>query len=144
MEIDTVLILGGGIDEIVGQSGHRRKFIPGLLVEIGIAGAAVQRAVADADIREPGSVVGAGRNIAGQVGHDVMDAGIPAQRELRRQVPKTRHRVADRVEPGSGDRKRSDQHGGGEGQVVGGPLAAVGRRQCDRRLTAENRRRERI
>ena len=128
MDIDAVLILGGGIDEVVGQSGHRRKFIPGLLIEIGVAGSAIQRAVADADIREAGSIVGAGWNIAGQVGHDVMDAGIPAQRELRGQVPEACHRVADRVEPGPGDRKRSDQHRGGEGQVVGGPLAAVGRR----------------
>src|SRR6516162_8291247 len=62
--------------------------LPRLLVEIGVAGAAVERAVPDADIREADRAVGADRNIAGQVGHDIVDTGIPTQRELRRQVPK--------------------------------------------------------
>src|SRR5207245_1796324 len=76
MDIDAALIFGGGIDEVVSQSSHRRKFISRLFVEIGVAGPAVQRAVPDADIREAGHVVDADRNIAGQVGHDVVDTGM--------------------------------------------------------------------
>src|SRR6516165_3935285 len=34
MDVDAALIFGGGIDEVVGQSSHRRKFIPRLLIEI--------------------------------------------------------------------------------------------------------------
>src|SRR6516165_11961289 len=78
--------------------------LPRLLVEIGVAGAAVERAVPDADIREADRAVGADRNIAGQVGHDIVDTGIPTQRELRRQVPEARDHVADGVEPGCRER----------------------------------------
>src|SRR5262249_25803370 len=63
MQVDAALILGGRIDEVVRQPGHRRKFIPRLLVEIGVAGTGVQRAMSDAHIRKPRPVVGADRNI---------------------------------------------------------------------------------
>jgi hypothetical protein len=52
------------VDGFVNKSKHGRKFIPGLLVEIGIAHAAVQRAVAEADVREVGGAVQADGNVA--------------------------------------------------------------------------------
>jgi len=73
-----------------------------------------------------------------------MDSGIPAQRELRGQIPEARHRVADRVEPGPGGREWSDQHRGVEDRIVGRSLAAIDHLQADGGLAAENRGRERV
>src|SRR5262249_57482728 len=77
VEIDAALIAGVGIDEVVGHSPHRRKFIPALLVEIGVADAAVQRVVPDADVREAGRIVGAEPKVAGHEGHHGVNTGSP-------------------------------------------------------------------
>jgi hypothetical protein len=56
MDIDAVLIPRVGIDEVVGRARGRREFQPALLVEIGVADAAVQRGVPDAEVREAGGL----------------------------------------------------------------------------------------
>jgi hypothetical protein len=65
-----------------------------------------------------------------------MDTGVPAQRDLRRQVPETRDRVADRLEAGARDPGRSEQERTADVHVVGRSLAAISCRQSDRRLSA--------
>jgi hypothetical protein len=51
----------------------------GLRIEIGVAAAAVDGAVSDANIRQAVGLISANRNVAGDVGHVVVDAGVPAQ-----------------------------------------------------------------
>ena len=65
----------------------------GLRIEIGVAGAAVDRAVTDAKIGQPVRIVGADRNVAGDVGHHIVDAEIPAQRRLRNKIAEACHRI---------------------------------------------------
>src|SRR5262249_50339812 len=43
MHADAVLVVGIRIPEIVGEADHRRELVPGLLVEIGVAAAAIDR-----------------------------------------------------------------------------------------------------
>ncbi len=74
----------------------------GLRIEIGVAAAGVDRAVSDAQIRQAVGIVSADRYIAGDVGHVVVDARVPAQGELRHQIPKAPCRVADGVGPCEG------------------------------------------
>jgi hypothetical protein len=50
MHVDAVLILGVLVLEIVGEAECRRKFASGLLVEIRVGAAGIDRIVADADI----------------------------------------------------------------------------------------------
>ena len=69
----------------------------GLRIEIGVAAAGVDRPVTDTNIRQARGLVGANRDVAGDVGHVVVDAGVPAQREHRYQIPKAPCRVADAV-----------------------------------------------
>jgi hypothetical protein len=54
MKVDAVLVIGGGVDEIVGEARDRGKFLARLGVEIGVADAAIDRAVSDADIGQTG------------------------------------------------------------------------------------------
>ena len=74
----------------------------GLRIEIGVAAAGVDRAVSDADIRQTRGLISADRDVAGDVGHEVVDAGVPFQLEHRVQIPKAPCRVADAVEPREG------------------------------------------
>lgn len=61
----------------------------GLRIEIGIAAAAaVDRAVPDANVRQAVGLVSANRDAAGDLGHVVVDAGVPAQGELRHHIRK--------------------------------------------------------
>ena len=91
------LILRRSILEIVGEAEHAGEFVAGLRIEIGVAAAGVDRAVSDAQIRQARGLVSANRDVAGDVGHEVVDAGVPAQGELRYQIPKAPCRVADGV-----------------------------------------------
>ena len=58
MHVDAVLILGRLVLEIVGEAEHARELAPGLRIEVGVAAAAVDRAVPDAEVRKAGRVVG--------------------------------------------------------------------------------------
>jgi len=53
MGIDAAGISGRVIFEIAGESKNRRQLVTEFLVEIGVAHAAVDRAMAYADIRQP-------------------------------------------------------------------------------------------
>jgi hypothetical protein len=97
MHVDAVLILGRLIGRIVGEAEHAGEFVAGLLIEIRVAEPGIDRAVPDADIRQPGRVVGSDRYIPRDIDHVVVDARVPAQRELRDHVSETPHRVAEAV-----------------------------------------------
>ncbi len=93
---------------------------------------------------KPGRVVGADRNIARRVSHDVVDAGGPSQRGLRRQIPETGHGIADRVERGAGEYGASKQQRVDDALILGCAVPAINGRKIDVRLRAENGRGERI
>src|SRR3984957_21354013 len=67
VEIDAALVLGIGVFEIVGQAGDAREFIPGGWIEVCVAVAGVDRAMAEADIGELRRIIFAGGNITGDV-----------------------------------------------------------------------------
>src|ERR1700675_4478067 len=71
--------------------------MPGRRIEISVASACVDRTVPDTYIRQSVGLVGSNRYVAGDVGHVVVDAGVPAQSELRDQIAKTPRRIADTV-----------------------------------------------
>jgi hypothetical protein len=50
VQIDAVAVVGGRVDEVERRADDRRKFASRRRVEIGVAAAAVDRAVADADV----------------------------------------------------------------------------------------------
>ena len=80
MEVDPVLVLRVAVLEIVGEAGDGGEFVPGRRVEVGVAAAGVDRGVTDAEIAEARGIVGADGNVTGQIGHEVVHAGIPLQR----------------------------------------------------------------
>ena len=88
MEVDAVLIIGGLVGQVIGKTPDRGKFVTRLWVEISVTGTGVDRAVTDADIRQAGGVIGTNRYIAGNIGHEVVDARVPAQREFGYRSPK--------------------------------------------------------
>src|SRR5262249_41739309 len=51
-------------------------------------------AMSEAEIGQPGRVIGANRNIAGQIAHPVVDARIPFEHALREEVAKAGSPVA--------------------------------------------------
>jgi hypothetical protein len=79
MHVDAILILRRRIDEIGGEAEHAGQLVPGLRIEIGVAGAGVERAVADAQIRQPGGVIGTDRYISRGVDHVVVGAFVPTR-----------------------------------------------------------------
>ncbi len=94
MEIDAALVLRVRVLEIVGKSGNRRKFVPRLRIEIGVA-AAIDGAVTDAEVGEAGGILGANGNVSRHVGHEVVDARVPLQARQRIQVAERGDRVTD-------------------------------------------------
>ena len=69
--------------------------MPRRLIQIGVTAAGIDCAMADADVGESTRVVIADRNIAGCIGHPVMDATIPFQRHHRIEVANSRERVGN-------------------------------------------------
>src|SRR5262249_3788731 len=57
------------------KSGHSVEQLAGLRIEISVADAAVDGAMAKADIREIAGTVQADRNVAGQINHVIVGAG---------------------------------------------------------------------
>jgi hypothetical protein len=55
-------------------------------VKVGVADAAVDRAVSEPEIGKSGLVVVADGNVAGPVHHVIVDALIPLERRLRKEV----------------------------------------------------------
>ena len=58
----------------------------GLLIEIGVADAAVDGVVAETHICQIAGAVQADRDVAGQIGHVIVDAGVPAIGELWNEI----------------------------------------------------------
>src|SRR4051812_43624743 len=79
MEINSALILGSLVLEIIRKAGNRRKLMPSCGVEIRVAAAAVDGAVSQAEIGKACRTVIADRNIPGDVGHEIMNPGVPLQ-----------------------------------------------------------------
>jgi hypothetical protein len=67
VHIDAVRIIGRVIFDIRGEAEHRRKFVPGRLVEIGVPNAGIDRAVPDPDIRQACRLVGPDRDVSGPI-----------------------------------------------------------------------------
>src|SRR5579872_1354958 len=98
VHVDAILVLRRRVDEIVGEAERAGKFMSGLRIEIGVAAAHIDGAMADAEIGEPHRVVHSDWNVSGDVGHVVVDPGIPFQLEHREQVTKSHDRARDAVE----------------------------------------------
>src|SRR5688500_11705371 len=97
--VESVLVL-----EIVGEAERAGEFPAGVRSEVSVARARIERLMADAEVGEAGRVVASDRNVAGNVGHDVMHAHVPAQIELRRQIAKSRYGLAVQRTSGKSDR----------------------------------------
>jgi hypothetical protein len=67
MHVDAVLVLGRLIFEIVGEAEHRREFLTGHRIEVGVAAAGVDRSVPDAEVGKARRVVCPDRYISGDV-----------------------------------------------------------------------------
>lgn len=78
VHVDAVLVLGGRVDEIVGEAKQAGKFVSGLRIEIGVT-ARIDRPMPDPNVGQPHRVISPNGNIT--VGHVIVDAGIPAQGE---------------------------------------------------------------
>src|SRR6516165_6142994 len=78
MGIDAAGILCREILEISRKSQHGRELVAGLRIEISVADAAVDRAMAETDIRQVAGAIQADRNVAGDIDHVIVDTGVPA------------------------------------------------------------------
>ena len=138
MPVDAVRVVGVGIREIACQSGHNGKFITGLRIEVGVADAAVDCAMADAEIRQTVGIVGADRDVPGCVDHVIVDAVVPFHHRDRIEVAKTGDGAADVFGADRDNRTESGRQRSGQ----------VGARSADEpphaqgQLPAENRGRE--
>src|SRR3981189_1721490 len=63
VKVDAVLVLQVRVDEVVRQASDDGKLMPGLRIEIGVAGTAVHRHPTEAEIGKAGMVVSATRDI---------------------------------------------------------------------------------
>jgi len=77
VKIDAVLVLRVLVLEIVGKSRDGREFVARCRIEVGVATAAVDRGVANAEIGETRRIVGADGNVSRHIGHEVVDACVP-------------------------------------------------------------------
>ena len=91
MHVHAILILGVLVLEVVGEPERRREFESGLLVEVSIGAAGIDRIVADTEIGNARRIISAGRQISRNVGHEIIDAEIPPQQGLGNQIAETGH-----------------------------------------------------
>ena len=82
--------------EIPSESQDRREFVARLRIEIGVADSAVDGAVAETDICQIAGAVQADRNVAGQIGHVIIDAGIPTIGEHWNEIGEARRVLLER------------------------------------------------
>ena len=131
------------IFEIEGDAEHPRKLVAGLRIEIGVTAACVDRTVSDANIRQARGLVSANRDVAGDIGHEVVDAGVPFQLEHRREIRKAPCRIADVVGQRPEGALLPHGHRGhaGQGPCQTGADDAIARHEGHRGLAAEHRRR---
>jgi uroporphyrinogen-III synthase len=93
--------------EIARKSQHSREFVAGLRIEISVTDAAVDGAMAEADIRQIAGTVQADRNVAGQIGHVIVDPSVPAIAEHWNEIGKARRVLLKRNGPCDGYRRKS-------------------------------------
>jgi hypothetical protein len=93
MKIDAALNLRIRILEVLGTAADARNFVSRCRVKVGVAAAAVDGTVTDANVGEAVRIVGADGNIAGHVSHVIMNARVPLQRHHRIQVAERCERV---------------------------------------------------
>ena len=96
----------------------------------------------EAEIGKARRIVEADRNVAGHVGHEVVQAGVPAQIELRHEVGA----ACDLVGLAAADRETRPAQAEitRQRRVDGGPRASEWHQHQHRRLSAQYRRRERV
>src|ERR1700727_2578680 len=93
MPIDAGLVARAQIHEIIGEPRYRRKFEAFLFVVVGVAAAAVDGAMADADRGQIMNAARADRDVSGSVGGPIVDAAAPAQLHQRRDVAHAREDI---------------------------------------------------
>ena len=106
-------------------------------VQIGVAEAAVDRRMAEADIGQAVGFVVADRNVSGSIDHEIMDAVVPFDRRHGIEVAPAAHGVAEASRDAIAPRPR-------QSRVYADPVAPDDAHHADGKLPAENRRRERI
>src|SRR5262249_62129028 len=93
LNVDAILIVGARIFQIVSEAEGGRHLVPGLLIEIAVGTADIDRPVTDTKIGQTVWIVGPNRNVTGDVDHPIVDALVPTQRDHRNQVAETPQRV---------------------------------------------------
>jgi hypothetical protein len=88
-----LLILRVRVDEAVGQASDHGKLTPGLWVEIGVAGAAIDCDKSEAEIRKPRGIICTAGDISCDIDHGVVNAMVPFERALVEHVGKSRSSV---------------------------------------------------
>src|SRR4051794_40597588 len=136
MHVDAVFILGVAVFEIISEARYGRELVARFWIEIGVAAAAVDRAVSDAEICEPIWIVSPDWNIAGDVGHPIMHAEIPAYRGLGSEISEAAYAVG--APPGYVQSKRPQ--GPGQGRINSDLVAPKWYEHGDGRLATQNRR----
>src|SRR6516165_10731748 len=104
MGIDAAGILCREILEISRKSQHGRELVASLLIEISVADAAVDRAMAKADIRQITGAIQADRNVAADIDHVIVDTGVPAIGEHWNEIGKARRVLLKGKRPGDAKR----------------------------------------
>src|SRR5262245_2187234 len=104
--VNTVLIIGTRVSEIISKPGHCGKFVTGFRIEIRVAKAAIDRAMTDAEIGKPRRVIGTDRNVTGRIHHEIVDASVPFQLRYRVEIAPTGHRVGDAVRTDEAKRRQ--------------------------------------
>src|SRR6516162_2543289 len=92
-EIDPVLVIDRPVREVIGKAGGGGKLMPGLQVKKRVRAPAFYWVISEPEIGKPILIIRASRNVSGQVGHEVVHAGVPFERRHRKHVAKPRPRV---------------------------------------------------
>src|SRR5262249_12803592 len=142
MHVDAVLVVRVLVFEIVSEAECSGKFASGLLVEVSVGAACIDGIVADTEIGNPLLLISSGRQVAGQVSHEIIDAKIPTQRSHREQIANT----GDRFSEAAPNRKsRTPQAQVAHTCCVDAALdSSIGYHKADVGLAAQNGRCKRV
>jgi hypothetical protein len=72
-------------------------------IEVGVPAAGVDRAMSETQISQSCGLVRSDRYVASDVGHEVVDACVPTQGELRNNIGEAPCGIAEAVGPHEGD-----------------------------------------
>src|SRR5262245_28175069 len=140
MHVNAVLVIRVRVFEVVSESECGGKFVSGLLVEVRIGTATIDGVVPYTDIGNRLLVVYSGRQISRQVGHEIMDAKIPAQRCHWENIAET----TDRFCQATPNRKSRTAKVGHYCRIDTALDSPIGDRDEDVELTPQDRRRKRV